>query len=66
MSKKVVKPTAAQAKRIKGRLQEQYPQMYNPNLSAHEKQAYDKLKKADQARILKTVGAKLKKVYRSK
>ena len=64
--KKAVKPTAAQAKEIKGKLQKQYPQMYNPNLSAHEKKAYDKLKKADRAGILKTVGAKMKKIYRSK
>ena len=64
--KKIVKPTASEAKEIEGKLQGQYPRMFNPNLSEPETRAYDALKKADRARILKQVGGKLKKIYRSK
>jgi len=66
MVKRIVKPTAREAKKIKGRLMGQYPQMYDPNISAQEKKAYKKLKKLDRAKLLKMVGAKLKKIYRSK
>ena len=65
-TKRVVKPTAKEAEKIKRRLQKQYSQMYNPNLSAQEKKSYDKLKKADRAKLLKMVGGKLKAIYKSK
>ncbi|KKL27896.1 hypothetical protein LCGC14_2380580 [marine sediment metagenome] len=63
--KKIVKPTFAEAKKIKARLQRQYPQMFD--YPAASKAAVKHLSPGDRKVILeKTVAKKLKKIYRSK
>lgn len=66
MAKKIVKPTAKEAARIKGRLQKQYPQMYESAATSREKRAVRGLGKMDREALLKMVGKKLKKIYRGK
>ena len=63
--KKTVRPTLREAKKIKKRLEKQYPQMFE--YPAASKAAVKHLSKADREIILeKTVAKKLKKIYRSK
>ena len=63
--KKIVKPTLAEARLIKKRLEKQYPQMFE--YPAAERAAVKHLSKTDQDIILeKTVAKKLKKIYRKK
>lgn len=64
--KKIVKPTAAEARRIEGRLQSKYPQMYESAANAREKRAVSGLSSGDRNELLKMVGKKLKAIYRSK
>ena len=63
--RKIVKPTLAEARKIKKRLERQYPQMFE--YPAGSKAAVKHLSPADRKIILeKTVAKKLKKIYRSK
>ncbi len=66
MTKRVVKPTAKEAARIKQRLQKQYPQMYESAATTREKRTVRGLGKMDRKALLKMVGKKLKKIYRGK
>lgn len=64
--KKVVKPTAAEARRIKSRLQNKYPQMYESTVTSREERTLRGVRgKMDRKALLKMVGKKLKKIYRS-
>jgi len=63
--KKIVKPTAAEQKKITVRLKRKYPQMYKPiGLSIREQRAFKNLSAADRKALEKMVGLKLKKIYR--
>ena len=64
--KKTVKPTRAEAEKIKRRLQKQYPQMYEPVVSPGTKAQLKQAKGEDRKALLKMVAKKLKKLYRSK
>ncbi|KKN32572.1 hypothetical protein LCGC14_0812520 [marine sediment metagenome] len=62
--KKIVKPTLKEAKRIKAKLQRQYPQMFE--YPAASRAAVKHLSPADREAILeKTTAKRLKKAYRS-
>lgn len=64
--KKVVKPTLKEAKRIKARLQRQYPQMFEPAIGRQEKRIIGRASRSDEKALERMVGKKLKKIYRSK
>ncbi len=66
MAKRIVKPTMEEAVKIKRRLQKQYPQMYESAATSREKRAFRGVGKMDRKELLKMVGKKLKKIYRSK
>ncbi len=66
MARKVVKPTAEEAAKIKRRLQKQYPQMYESAVTKREKRQVRGLGKADREALLKMVGKKLKKIYKTR
>ncbi len=63
--KKIVKPTQAEQKIISRRLKRQYPQMYESAATAREKRTVSGLSKGDRSALLKMVGKKMKKIYRS-
>ena len=63
--RKIVKPTLAEARKIKKRLEKQYPQMFK--YPAGSRAAVKHLSKADQDIILeKTVAKKMKAIYKKK
>lgn len=64
--KKIVKPTAAEARRIRNKLQRKYPQMYESAATSRERKQVKHLGKMDRKALLRMVGKKLKKIYRSK
>ena len=67
--KKVVKPTFAEAKKIKTRLQRQYPQMFEMAASPGTRKQLKKTQIMDASSskaLEKMVAKKLKKIYRSK
>ena len=64
--KKTVKPTLKEAKRIKARLQRQYPQMFETIAGAVQKKQISRAAPTDRAKLERMVGMKLKKIYRGK
>jgi len=66
MAKKIVKPTEAERRKITGRLQQKYPQMYESIPSAREKHAFKNLSADDKKTLMAMVGKRLKKIYRKK
>ena len=61
--RKIVKPTAAEQKKITKRLQRKYPQMYETRLTKREKKVISRASKSDRAALERMVGKKLKKLY---
>ena len=66
MANRTVKPTASEARRIKSRLQSRYPQMYESAANKEEKKTASTLSPGDRKELLKMVGKKMKKIYRSR
>ena len=64
--KKTVKPTLKEAKRIKARLQRQYPQMFESAMGAVQKKVISRAAPTDQKKLERMVGKKLKKIYKGK
>ena len=64
--KKIVKPTLAEARKIKDRLQRQYPQMFKTKVGTRERKVISRASPADQKTLERQVGKKLKKIYRGK
>ena len=64
--KKTVKPTLAEARKLKARLQRQYPQMFESVAGAAQKKQITRAAPTDQKKLLRMVGMKLKKIYKSK
>lgn len=63
--KKTVKPTLKEAKKIKARLQRQYPQMFEPVVGKQEKRIIGRASPADEKALERMVGKRLKAIYRS-
>ena len=64
--KKTIKPTLAEAKRIKARLERQYPQMFESAVGTRERKVISRAAPADRAKLERMVGKKLKKIYKGK
>lgn len=64
--KKIVKPTASEAEKIKRRLMKQYPQMYKKDMTAAQRRVIESAPADTRKSLLKMVGDKMKKIYRSK
>lgn len=64
--KKTVKPTISEAERIKRRLIKQYPQMYKKDMTPAQRRVIDSAPADTRKALLKMVGDKMKKIYRSK
>ena len=64
--RKIVKPTAAEQKKITKRLQRKYPQMYEPMLTRAEKKVISRAAPTERKALERMVGKKLKKLYGGK
>ena len=63
--KKIVKPTLKEAKKIKARLQRQYPQMFESAMGTREKKVISRASPADQKALERMVGKRLKAIYKA-
>ena len=64
--KKIVKPTLAEARKLKARLERQYPQMFESAVGTRERKVISRAAPVDRAKFERMVGRKLKKIYKSK
>ena len=62
--KNIVRPTVSEKRIIEGRLQRQYPQMYERTTTAREKRVLRGVSPGDRKSLEKMVGRKLKRRYR--
>ena len=64
--KKTVKPTLKEARKIKARLEKQYPIMFESAVGTRERKVISRAAPADRAKLERMVGKKLKKIYKGK